>query len=154
MKNKMYIGISALLLALFMTATLFPIFAVSAETNGADVVVDGASLVYTVTFLYENGDVFVKITYDANDARIIEPAVPYKKGYVGQWETYTLNGNVTVRPVYTREEGPNETEPQEEGAAKAVIKELMSGCSSSVGLLPVLTPAMLAVAVLLVKRKE
>jgi hypothetical protein len=32
------------------------------------------------------------------------PKVPAKEGYVGTWETYTLNGkNMVVRAVYTKE---------------------------------------------------
>jgi len=56
---------------------------------------------YTITFLKEDGSVLRAITYKDGQPSVAEPAVPKKEGMVGKWEPYTLNGDVTVKPVYT-----------------------------------------------------
>ena len=44
------------------------------------------------------------VYYTVEDTEIVEPEVPYKYGYEGSWEPYTLTygDTVTVRAVYTR----------------------------------------------------
>lgn len=44
------------------------------------------------------------VTYTVEDAEIIEPEVPYKYGYEGCWEPYTLTygDDIIVQAVYTR----------------------------------------------------
>ena len=56
---------------------------------------------FTITFLKEDGSVLRSLTYKEGAPSVSEPAVPKKEGMVGKWESYTLNGDVTVKPVYT-----------------------------------------------------
>lgn len=57
--------------------------------------------VYTVTFVADGITVGTD-TYTAEDRTVTEPEVPFKAGYIGVWESYTLTvGNVTVNAVYT-----------------------------------------------------
>ena len=56
---------------------------------------------YTVTFKAD-GETVGTDTYTVEDMEIIEPPVPIKTGYTGEWESYTLiTGNVTVNAAYT-----------------------------------------------------
>ncbi len=56
---------------------------------------------FTATFVKQDGSVVRTITYKEGTPSINEPAVPKVKGMVGKWEKYTLNGNITIKPVYT-----------------------------------------------------
>ncbi|MBS6463417.1 MAG: leucine-rich repeat protein [Firmicutes bacterium] len=56
---------------------------------------------YIVAFVAD-GIVVETVTYTAEDKNIVEPTVPYKKGYIGQWEEYTLTvGDRTVEAIYS-----------------------------------------------------
>ncbi len=55
---------------------------------------------YTVTFMADNLIAGTR-TYTVESPSISAPAVPYKTGYTGAWEDYTLTtGNLTVHAVY------------------------------------------------------
>ncbi|MCR5150860.1 MAG: InlB B-repeat-containing protein, partial [Clostridiales bacterium] len=59
---------------------------------------------YMATFLM-SGNAVIQVEYTVEDEFIEEPAVPFKDGYIGKWENYTLKaGGITVNPVYTPEE--------------------------------------------------
>ena len=57
---------------------------------------------YTITFVADGVEVATK-TYSDRDKSVSEPWVPYKKGYTGAWEPYTLHQSksMTVNAVYT-----------------------------------------------------
>ena len=56
---------------------------------------------YTVTFIAD-GKVAGSDTYTVESRYVLEPEVPEKEGYTGEWEDYTLTtGDVTVNAVYT-----------------------------------------------------
>ncbi|MBE7077833.1 MAG: hypothetical protein E7377_03910, partial [Clostridiales bacterium] len=73
-----------------------------------------APKVYTVTFLYEGGEVVAVEEYTVEDTEILVPAVPEKEGYSGHWENYVLDGgNKTVSVVYTEIPSDPEDTPDE-----------------------------------------
>lgn len=57
---------------------------------------------YYVTFRAHNDMLVDVVAYTAGDAAVEEPEVPYRYGYEGSWEPYSLadGGNLTVRAVY------------------------------------------------------
>ena len=58
---------------------------------------------YTVTFKAD-GVVIDTQTYTVENKNIIEPKVPAKEGFIGVWETYTLDtGDKIVNAVYTKD---------------------------------------------------
>ena len=60
---------------------------------------------YTVTFMVEGVQVGEALSYNLDNPTVTEPAIPAKAGYVGKWESYTLDGgNKTVNAVYTLDE--------------------------------------------------
>ena len=57
--------------------------------------------VYTVTFMVD-GEVYASYEYTVSNNDIDVPALPAKDGYIGAWESYTLNGgDKVVNAVYT-----------------------------------------------------
>ncbi|MGN0818828.1 MAG: leucine-rich repeat protein [Christensenellaceae bacterium] len=56
---------------------------------------------YTIEYMV-NGEVYTVEKYTVNDKNITEPRVPYKNGYDGKWEAYSLdNKNLVVNAIYT-----------------------------------------------------
>ncbi len=56
---------------------------------------------YTATFVDENGETVEKVTFTVETESIIEPDVPEKAGYAGEWEEYTFGtSDITIKPVY------------------------------------------------------
>ncbi|MCM1297181.1 MAG: InlB B-repeat-containing protein, partial [Muribaculaceae bacterium] len=56
---------------------------------------------YTVTFIAD-GVTVGTCSYDATDRTVTPPTVPYKEGYTGEWEAYTLDcEDITVNAIYT-----------------------------------------------------
>ena len=65
-----------------------------------------------IFFMVED-ELIATATYTPDSQEFVEPRVPIKKGYVGTWEAYELDGtDITVRAVYTKSEAPaaNENE--------------------------------------------
>ena len=57
-----------------------------------------------VSFVADGRLVGIILYRPSQDELTVMPKVPAKEGYVGTWETYTLNGkNMVVRAVYTKE---------------------------------------------------
>ena len=56
---------------------------------------------YSIVFKADGKDVDT-IKYTVEDKNIVEPSVPVKVGYTGEWENYAVtSGNLTVNAVYT-----------------------------------------------------
>ncbi|MBQ3019345.1 MAG: InlB B-repeat-containing protein [Clostridia bacterium] len=56
---------------------------------------------YTATFVADGSIVETK-SYVVSQGLTDLPEVPEKEGYLGAWEAYTANGNITVNAVYTK----------------------------------------------------
>ena len=70
---------------------------------GVEVTVTYTAIIYTATFVDENGKTVGTKEYTVETKNITPPAVPEKAGYTGRWEDYTLRaGGITVKPVYTK----------------------------------------------------
>ncbi len=55
---------------------------------------------HSVTFVAD-GEIINIVKYSDNDSKINQPQVPIKKGYLGSWESYILEGgHITVNAVY------------------------------------------------------
>lgn len=54
---------------------------------------------YTVTFIAD-GKVVAKVPYSTGDEAVSVPDVPGKANYIGKWEEFSLDGDVTVEAVY------------------------------------------------------
>ncbi len=73
---------------------------------------------YTVTFK-ANGQTVEVVTFEPGTKKINEPKVPELEGYVGAWESYTMEDkNFTVKAVYTPIAGEDTTAPDEETTKK------------------------------------
>ena len=55
---------------------------------------------YKATFVAD-GETVAVVTYKEGATSIEEPAVPEKEHYTGAWAPYLLNGNVTIKAIYT-----------------------------------------------------
>ena len=56
---------------------------------------------YSIVFKADGKDVDT-VKYTVEDKNIVEPSVPVKVGYTGEWENYAVtSGNLTVNAVYT-----------------------------------------------------
>lgn len=56
---------------------------------------------YTATFVAD-GEVVGTTTFTVEDEKLVEPPVPEKDGYVGNWEDYEItDSDITVNAVYT-----------------------------------------------------
>lgn len=75
------------------------IAAATADATYSALFVD-SQLAKTVTFKADGTEV-AKVYYAEGVTAIVEPSVPQKAGYVGEWEEYTLDGNIEVNAVYT-----------------------------------------------------
>lgn len=58
---------------------------------------------YIATFVAD-GKVVAQIKYSADGGELTPPPVPEKSGYDGKWESYVLNGDITVRAEYAEHE--------------------------------------------------
>ena len=72
------------------------------EMPNGDIVLTGEYLpVYTATFKAD-GKTVDTAEYTTATTTIIEPTVPEKTGYIGQWESYSFTaGGITINAVYT-----------------------------------------------------
>ncbi|MGN1060843.1 MAG: thioredoxin-like domain-containing protein [Candidatus Coproplasma sp.] len=69
---------------------------------------------FTVTFFAEGRQVAV-VYYKEGDESVVEPNVPEKEGYSGEWESYSLTtGNVIVNAIYTEKQSSETLPPVEE----------------------------------------
>ncbi len=76
----------------------------AAEWDGDRLVVTAAYTpnAYYITFKVYGDMTLDVVAYTTGDAAVEEPEVPYRYGYEGSWEPYSLadGGNLTVRAVY------------------------------------------------------
>ncbi|MBE6667920.1 MAG: hypothetical protein E7607_06410 [Ruminococcaceae bacterium] len=60
--------------------------------------------VYKATFIADNKVVAI-VDFTVEDTSLTEPEVPYKEGYTGKWEEYTLKAsNIVIVAVYTADD--------------------------------------------------
>lgn len=79
-------------------------------TITSDCVIDITQTPGNYIFFMVDGELFATRIYTPDDISYEEPTVPLKKGYVGEWEAYELNGtDVTVNAVYTESKAPVES---------------------------------------------
>lgn len=98
MKKKVLMILTVLIMSLLSVSGLVA----CVNNDDADENTNGeAKVSYTITFIAED-KIVGKVTYTADNKSIIEPNVPKKDGYIGEWEKYDLNEkDITVNAIYT-----------------------------------------------------
>lgn len=61
-------------------------------------------IIYKATFIADNKIVAI-VDFTVNDSSITEPEVPFKEGYTGKWEKYTLGtSDIVITAEYTKDD--------------------------------------------------